>query len=165
MSELNNNDLAETNEPTKPVENEPIYLPNKQEMQIPNSPTNSTYSNQDNYMKNSKRILDQLSKDMLKSTGDYIREEIDMCITDYKLLTQMNNSVCEKYKNLTKYTSSISSEMEKLNESYSALMPLLSQIDEVEKCVNELEQSANKLDSYSKRLEVKFKQFCEKNYK
>jgi biogenesis of lysosome-related organelles complex 1 subunit 2 len=107
--------------------------------------------------------LEHLSKDMIKSTGEYISGEIEMCIADYKLLEQMNRAVTEKYKNLTKYSSSISSEMDKLNEAYAALMPMLSQIDQVEKCVSELEESANKLDSYSKRLEAKFKQFTEKH--
>jgi biogenesis of lysosome-related organelles complex 1 subunit 2 len=108
-------------------------------------------------------ILEHLSKDMIKSTGDCISGEIEMCIADYKLLEQMNKAVTEKYKNLTKYSSSINSEMDKLNEAYAALMPMLSQIDQVEKCVSELEESANKLDSYSKRLEAKFKQYTEKH--
>ncbi len=107
--------------------------------------------------------LEYLSKDMIKSTGDYINGEIEMCIADYKLLEQMNKAVTEKYKNLTKYSSSISSEMDKLNEAYGNLMPMLLQIDQVEKCIGDLEESANKLDLYSKRLEAKFKQFSEKN--
>lgn len=162
MSELNDNDVTDANEPEKPIESE---LTNISNTNFSPSPNTSIDSNQDQPLDSSKKILEHLSKDMLKSTGDYIKEEIDLCISDYKLLTQMNKTVCEKYKNLTKYTSNISSEMEKLNESYTALLPLLSQIDEVERCVSELEQSANKLDSYSKRLETKFKQFCEKNYK
>ena len=109
--------------------------------------------------------LENLSKDMIKSTGDYINGEIDVCIADYKLLEQMNKAVTEKYKNLTKYSSSISSEMDKLNEAYAALMPMLTQIDQVEKCIGDLEESANKLDVYSKKLEAKFKQFSEKNAK
>ena len=53
--------------------------------------------------------------------------------------------------------------MEKLNEKYATLLPLLVQIDEVEMCIGELEMSATKLDAYSKRLDAKFKQFIEKN--
>ncbi|RNA01504.1 Biogenesis of lysosome-related organelles complex 1 subunit 2 [Brachionus plicatilis] len=165
MSEINDNEVADAKEPAKAAENELNILPNKDEAHIPSSSNTSFSSSQDPSLKNSNKVLEQLSKDMLKSTGDYIKEEIDMCVSDYKLLTQMNNTVCEKYKNLTKFTSNISSEMEKLNESCTTLMPLLSQIDEVERCVSDLEQSANKLDNYSKRLEAKFKQFCEKNYK
>ena len=112
---------------------------------------------------NTNKVLEQLTKEMLQTTSDYIKSEIEMCVADYQLLEKMNRSVEEKYKNLTTVSSSISSEMEKLNEKYAVLLPLLSQIDEVEKCVGELEQSASKLDNYSKRLEIKFKQFAEKN--
>ena len=111
----------------------------------------------------SNATLEQLSKEMIKSTGDYITGEIDMCVADYKLLEQMNKAVTEKYKNLSKYSGSISDQMDKLNEAYANLMPMLTQIDEVEKCVGHLEQSAAKLDAYSKRLELKYKQFAEKN--
>lgn len=111
---------------------------------------------------NSKRVLEELSKDMLRSTGDYIKDELEICISDYKTLEQMNKLVAEKYKNLTKHSSGISNEMTKLNDSYSTLLPLLSQIDDVEACVSELEQSALKLDAYSKKLEARFKQFTEK---
>lgn len=157
----------ESNETSEKTENESVDLkptPSEIVQQAsslsPSSPISSP--SQDPTSRHSKKILEQLSKDMIKSTGDYIKEEIDICISDYKLLEQMNKLVSEKYKNLNKYTSSISTEMEKLNESYSTLTPLLSQIDEVEKCVGELEQSAIKLDAYSKRLETKFKQFTEK---
>lgn len=110
----------------------------------------------------SKKILEKLSKEMIKSTGDYIKEEIDLSISDYKALEQMNKLVTEKYKNLTKHSSNISNEMNKLNESYATLLPMLSQIDDVEKCVAQLELSAQKLDAYSKKLEAKYKQFTEK---
>lgn len=107
--------------------------------------------------------LEDLSKQMIQSTGDYIKSEIDICIADYQMLEKMNRSVEEKYKILSNVSANISVEMEKLNEQYAHLLPLLAQIDEVETCVGELEQSANKLDQYSKKLETKFKQFVEKN--
>ena len=116
-----------------------------------------------NETSNSDKILQDLSKEMLRSTGDYIKSEIDMCVADYKVLEKMNRSVEEKYKNLSNVSGNINIEMEKLNEKYANLLPLLSQINEVEMCVTELETSAGKLDTYSKKLEAKFKQFIEKN--
>ncbi|CAF0828073.1 unnamed protein product [Brachionus calyciflorus] len=144
------------------IESSPIENFSQTSPMSPSSPNSLSSPSQDASSRHSKKILEQLSKDMIKSTGDYIKEEIDICISDYKLLEQMNKLVTDKYKNLTKYTTGISSEMEKLNEAYATLTPLLSQIDEVEKCVGELEQSAAKLDAYSKRLDTKFKQFTEK---
>lgn len=113
--------------------------------------------------KTANQVLDELSKDMIKSTGEYIKGEIDLCISDYKVLEQMNKLVTERYKNLDKNAISITSEMNKLNAAYENIMPLLAQIDDVEKCVTELEQTANKLEVYSKRLENKYKQFAEKH--
>ena len=109
------------------------------------------------------QILDELSREMIKTAGDYIQTEIDYCVSDYKILERMNKMVTEKYKNLDKNSANISHEMSKLNEAYATLLPLLSQINDVEKCITELEQSANKLDAYSKKLESKYKQFAEKH--
>lgn len=126
------------------------------------SPLSPTSSKLHNSQDADKKVLEELSKEMIKSTGDYIKGEIDICIADYKMLEQMNKLVTEKYKSLNKNSTNIISEMEKLNEAYLNLTPLLAQIDMVEKSVDELETTASKLDAYSKRLETKFKQFTDK---
>ncbi len=74
----------------------------------------------------------------------------------------MNKTVSDKYSSLLDVSSNISTEMAKLNETYATLMPLLGQIDDLEMCVGQLEQSANKIDDYSKRLEMKYKLLQEK---
>ena len=117
--------------------------------------SSSTTSNNDS-------SLEDLSKDMFKTAGDYIKGEIDICVADYNTLERMNKLVIDKYKNLSNLGVNVSNEMTKLNEAYATLVPLLEQIDDVEKCVGELELSANKLDAYTKRLETKYKQFHEK---
>jgi len=109
------------------------------------------------------QILDELSREMIQTAGDYIKTEIDICVSDYKVLERMNQMVTEKYKNLDKNSASITNEMKKLNEAYDNLLPLLSQIDDIENAIIGLEQSANKLDVYSKRLESKYRQFAEKH--
>ena len=124
-------------------------------------PASTIVDNSQNSINN--QILDELSKEMIKTAGDYIQTEIDYCVSDYKVLERMNKMVTEKYKNLDKNSANITSEMNKLNEAYASLLPLLSQIDDVEKCITELEKSANKLDIYSKKLESKYKQFAEKH--
>jgi biogenesis of lysosome-related organelles complex 1 subunit 2 len=127
------------------------------------SAVNFTPSISDNSVnKKNLQVLDELSKDMIQTAGDYIQTEIDICVSDYKVLERMNQMVTEKYKSLDKNSANITNEMKKLNEAYSNLMPLLSQIDDIENAITGLEQSANKLDSYSKKLETKYKQFTEK---
>lgn len=109
-----------------------------------------------------KKILEELSRDMIQSTGEYIKGEVDVCVADYKMLEQMNKLVTDKYRGLSLNSSKIMTEMDKLNEAYAQLVPLLGQIESVEKSVDELELTANKLDAYSKRLEAKFKQFTDR---
>ena len=126
-------------------------------------PTNSSISStQEMILQESNKIFEHLIKEMIETTGEYVKSEIDLCAADYKALEKMNKAVTERYRDVSKYTSSIGSEMQKLNESYANLTPMLAQIDDVEKCVSELEISAGKLDNYSKRLEAKYKQFTEK---
>ena len=127
---------------------------------------NTTESSERQTPKNATKtssVLNELSKEMLKSTGDYVKMEIDICIADYITLEKMNTVLNDKYNNLADVSSSINVEMTKLNETYTNLIPMLAQIDDLENCVNQLEQSANKLEIYSKRLETKYKQFQEKN--
>lgn len=109
-----------------------------------------------------KKILEELSREMIKSTGEYIKGELDVCAADYKMLEQMNKLVTDKYRALSGQSGKIITEMDKLNEAYAHLVPLLSQIESVEKSVDELEVTSNKLDVYSKRLEAKFKQFTDR---
>lgn len=109
-----------------------------------------------------KKILEELSREMIKSTGEYIKGELDVCAADYKMLEQMNKLVTDKYRALSGQSGKIITEMDKLNEAYAHLVPLLSQIESVEKSVDELEVTSNKLDAYSKRLEAKFKQFTDR---
>jgi hypothetical protein len=126
----------------------------KEQQDVKQEPNNNSFKSTN---------LNVLSEEMLKSTGEYIKGEIDMCIADYKTLEKMNTTVAEKYKSLSTISSSINDEMSKLNETYATLVPMLNQIDDLESCVNQLEQAANKLDAHSKKLEIKFKQFQEKN--
>jgi biogenesis of lysosome-related organelles complex 1 subunit 2 len=146
------------------IENQSAVNQPSSETSSLSSATNVTASISDNLAssKNS-QILDELSRDMIQTAGDYIKTEIDICVSDYKVLERMNQMVTEKYKNLDKNSASITNEMKKLNEAYDNLLPLLSQIDDIENAITGLEQSANKLDVYSKRLESKYKQFAEKH--
>ena len=112
--------------------------------------------------KDSNQLIEQLSKEMIESTADYIRGEVDICVADYKALEQMNKAITEKYRGLSGYSSAINEQMEKLNDAYTNIKPLLTQIDDVEACLTELEQSTSKLDAYSRRLESKYKQFAER---
>ena len=146
------------------IENQSAVNQPSSETSSLSSATNVTASTSDNLASSKNaQILDELSREMIQTAGDYIKTEIDICVSDYKVLERMNQMVTEKYKNLDKNSASITNEMKKLNEAYDNLLPLLSQIDDIENAITGLEQSANKLDVYSKRLESKYRQFAEKH--
>ncbi len=146
------------------IENQSTVNQPSSETSSLSSATNVTASISDNLASSKNaQILDELSREMIQTAGDYIKTEIDICVSDYKVLERMNQMVTEKYKNLDKNSASITNEMKKLNEAYDNLLPLLSQIDDIENAITGLEQSANKLDVYSKRLESKYRQFAEKH--
>lgn len=119
--------------------------------------------NQEMLVNESNKIFEHLIKDMLETSGDYIKGEIDLCIADYETLEKMNRTVADKYKEVSDYTVNIAGQMKKLDDSYAELLPMLSQIEDVKKCVDSLEETTTKLDNYSKRLELKFKQFTERH--
>ena len=146
------------------IENQSTVNQPSSETSSLSSATNVTASISDNFASSKNaQILEELSREMIQTAGDYIKTEIDICVSDYKVLERMNQMVTDKYKNLDKNSASITNEMKKLNEAYENLLPLLSQIDDIENAITGLEQSANKLDVYSKRLESKYKQFAEKH--
>lgn len=60
-------------------------------------------------------------------------------------------------------TGNIAKGVEQLNGKYQELQPYLDQIDQVDESVERLYQAAIKLDSYSKRLESKYKELEKRN--
>ncbi|XP_006825385.1 biogenesis of lysosome-related organelles complex 1 subunit 2-like [Saccoglossus kowalevskii] len=95
----------------------------------------------------SKKVEDGPKAPMTKATAE-----------DYKLLEKMNQVTIQKYGDMRTITSNIATSMQNLNDKFKSLQPYLDQIDQVEESVANLEQAAYRLDAYSKRLELKFKQ-------
>jgi biogenesis of lysosome-related organelles complex 1 subunit 2 len=60
-------------------------------------------------------------------------------------------------------TGNIAKGVNQLNDKYRELQPYLDQIDQIGESVARLEQAAFKLDSYSKRLESKYKDLEKRN--
>ena len=65
-----------------------------------------------------RQVLNELTSEMLKSTADYIRAEVDMCTADYVTLEKMNRAVGERYKNFSDISTNITREMTSLNEIF-----------------------------------------------
>ena len=107
-----------------------------------------------------RETFEKLSGEMLQATGEYIKAEMDTCVADYVLLEKMNRGLAEKYRKLTQSSSTICKEMLRFSKVYDELGPMLCKIEDVESAIGELERAAAKLDSYTKRLEVKSKQLA-----
>ncbi|XP_012557484.1 biogenesis of lysosome-related organelles complex 1 subunit 2 isoform X1 [Hydra vulgaris] len=101
--------------------------------------------------------LEESCKQMTEAVVSYLNGELTATVSDYQLLTKMNTLAADKYQEMSLSTNTLISKMVELNESYKLLQPYLIQIDLLEESVNTLEQTAYKLDSYSKQLETKFK--------
>ena len=60
-------------------------------------------------------------------------------------------------------TGNIAKGVHQLDDKYKELQPYLDQIDQIDESVEQLFQAAVKLDSYSKRLENKYKELEKRN--
>lgn len=101
--------------------------------------------------------LNHLASLMFSKTSDWISGELQATSEDYKLIGQMNKATASKYADMQQITGNIARGVAVLNSKYSELQPYLDQIDQIDASVTRLEQAAFKLDSYSKRLEAKYK--------
>lgn len=101
--------------------------------------------------------LEESCDHMIEKIADYLNGELAATSADYKLLETLNKMSIEKYQDMCQTTDSLKGSMEHINERYKLLAPYLKQIDLLEESVLKLEQTAYKLDNYSKQLEVKFK--------
>ncbi|XP_021960398.1 biogenesis of lysosome-related organelles complex-1 subunit 2 [Folsomia candida] len=101
--------------------------------------------------------LNNLAKNMFEKTAEYLQGELLLVQEDYKLLENLNKATAAKYSDMRQISANVGKSLHELNDKYRSLEPLLLQIDQIEDSVNKLEQAAYKLDSYSKRLEGKFK--------
>jgi len=96
-------------------------------------------------------------QNMVVKVAEFLDGEFTATSEDYKLLAELNNLTISKYEEMSNSTNKLINNMEEINEKYKKLETYLSQIDLLEDSVLKLEQTAYKLDAYSKQLETKFK--------
>lgn len=106
--------------------------------------------------------LQHLCNDMFSKIALYINGEVDASVEDYKLLEKMNRVAIEKYDGMYEMAKATGDNLHRLNQKFEDLQPYLDQIEVIESSVSSLEQTAYKLDAYSKRLEERFKRIDRK---
>ena len=102
--------------------------------------------------------LEEVAADCFTKVGKYLQSELSTTIDNYRLLEELNQASVAKYGDLKQTATSIASAVQEVNDKYKGLEPYLSQIDSIETQVAKLEETAYKLDAYSKNLEAKFKE-------
>ncbi|XP_058459894.1 biogenesis of lysosome-related organelles complex 1 subunit 2 [Malaya genurostris] len=101
--------------------------------------------------------LSRLATKMFQKTGEYISYELSSTVEDYKLIENMNKAMMGKVVEMKQMSESITAKNNELNQKYEELKPLLKKIEDIESTVDKLEAAAYQLDSYTVRLENKFK--------
>lgn len=108
--------------------------------------------------KEAKKVtIEESCNNMVEKIAEYLNGELSATSEDYKLLETLNKLTINKYDEMSTSTKTLITKMEEINEKYKLLSPYLTQIELLEESVLKLEQTAYKLDDYSKQLESKFK--------
>ncbi|XP_039964495.1 biogenesis of lysosome-related organelles complex 1 subunit 2 [Bactrocera neohumeralis] len=101
--------------------------------------------------------LSKLATKMFRKTEDYISNELNAPLEDYKLLEEMNKATVAKYSDMQQIAENLSVSTNELSIKFQQLVPLMKQIDEISDTVDKLEAAAYKLDAYSIALENRVK--------
>lgn len=101
--------------------------------------------------------LSKLATKMFRKTEEYISNELNAPLEDYKLLEEMNKATVAKYSDMQQIAENLSASTNELSIKFQQLVPLMKQIDEISDTVDKLEAAAYKLDAYSIALENRVK--------
>lgn len=101
--------------------------------------------------------IERLTDDLFQKTSDYVKAELEVTLDEYKLLEQMNRTTAAKYTELRGLSDQVKRSLVDLDTNYARMIPFLEKMDGLEKKVVRLEELAYAVDSYSKRLESRFK--------
>ncbi|XP_055608187.1 biogenesis of lysosome-related organelles complex 1 subunit 2 [Uranotaenia lowii] len=101
--------------------------------------------------------LSRLATKMFQKTGEYVQHELGTAADDYKLIESMNRAMMGKVQDMKQMSQAIATKNAELNRKYEELKPLLQKVEDIEATVDKLEAAAYQLDSYTIRLENKFK--------
>ncbi|ORX88393.1 biogenesis of lysosome-related organelles complex-1, subunit 2, isoform CRA_b [Basidiobolus meristosporus CBS 931.73] len=98
-----------------------------------------------------------LSQEMFDKVSEYLKSELLASTQDYKLLETFNNLTKEKYQGMSDDAKDLINQVTKLQQSYASFSTYITQIDDISRQVDFIEQVTAELDEYSKQLEYKFK--------
>lgn len=103
-----------------------------------------------------------LTAELFSKTRTYVQAELELGLSDYRLLEQMNRQTAAKYAEVRSVADDLSKSLTDLEVNYSRVAPFLDKIDVLETKVARLEELAYSVDNYSKRLEHRLKSLDKK---
>ncbi|CAD5122212.1 unnamed protein product [Dimorphilus gyrociliatus] len=104
-----------------------------------------------------RKDIEKLCKETFNKTSLYLEGELKITAEEYLLLENMNRTTTKKYDEMRMIAKQVDLSLKELMEKYNSLQPFLEQLDQIEKSVTSLEQTAYQLDAYCKKLETKYK--------
>ncbi|XP_030371840.1 biogenesis of lysosome-related organelles complex 1 subunit 2 [Scaptodrosophila lebanonensis] len=138
-------------------EQQPTTSTHNQLLDSPRGPTLSTSTSSFEALDAHDPNLSRLATIMFRKTEEYITQELNGPLEDYKLLEEMNKATIAKYKDMSQIADNLSVSTNELSLKFQQLAPLMQQIDEISDTVDKLEAAAYKLDAYSIALENRVK--------
>lgn len=102
----------------------------------------------------------QNNEELVKKVSEYIQAEVEVSIKDYDFIKKLNETATQSFRDYTKIAEKIGKNVDRINKNQEAreqLNKLTEAIDNIDTKVTALETMAFKIDSYSRRLEIAFK--------
>lgn len=103
------------------------------------------------------QLIDKLTDELFEKTSEYVKAELEVTLDDYRLLEEMNIRTSEKYSQLRGLSDQLKDSLQDLEKNYFRIIPYLEKIDSLEQKVTRLEELAYAIDSYTKKLEARYK--------
>jgi biogenesis of lysosome-related organelles complex 1 subunit 2 len=99
--------------------------------------------------------LEEATAELLAKAEAYLRLEAEAPLSDLRCLERMNRLTAAKYDELAQSVQGFETFQEELAKRAQELTPVLDEIDAMHDAVLKLEQAAEQLDAYSRRLEAR----------
>jgi biogenesis of lysosome-related organelles complex 1 subunit 2 len=99
--------------------------------------------------------LENATAELLAKAEAYVRLEAEAPLSDLHCLERMNRLTAAKYEELAQSVQGFETFQDELSKRVQELAPVLDEIDAMHDAVLKLEQAAEQLETYSRRMEAR----------
>uniref|UniRef100_A0A5S6R1V2 Biogenesis of lysosome-related organelles complex 1 subunit 2 n=1 Tax=Trichuris muris TaxID=70415 RepID=A0A5S6R1V2_TRIMR len=104
-----------------------------------------------------RKVTGDLAESLVQKSTDYLKEQFEGAIADYKLIERMNLATANRYAQMRETVANVCVTLETLNNLEDGLKPCIESIKELYEIAVRLEQAACTLDNYVKELHARVK--------